>query len=87
MDIELRANCFGFFYTFVVVGLKSFIIQDDQKVIEKMLFGTEQMTRTDNNITFVNITFSLNACKNLSKTEIDNLSDTAREFFLFFSVF
>ena len=68
-------------------GLKSFIIQDDKKVIEKILFGTEQLTRTDNKTTLVNIKFNLNACKNLSKKELDNLSDTAREFFLFYSIF
>ena len=55
-------------------GLKSFIIQDHQKVIEKLLFGTEQLTRTDNKITLVNIKFNLNACKNLSKNELANLS-------------
>ena len=31
----------------------------------------------------VNITFSLNNCKNLSENELDNLSDTARDFFYF----
>ena len=69
-------------------GLKSFIIQDDKKVIEKILFGTEQLTRTDNKTTLVNIKFNLNACKNLSKKELDNLSDTAREFFfILFNLF
>ena len=34
------------------------------------------MTRTDNKITLVNIKFSLNACKNLTKNELNNLSDT-----------
>ena len=29
----------------------------------------------------VNVKFSLNACKNLSKSELDNSSDTARDFF------
>ena len=45
-----------------------------------MLFGTEQMTRTDNKIT-LNIKFNLNVCKNLSKKELDALSDTASNFF------
>ena len=35
------------------------------------------MTKTDNKITFVNIKFNLNACKNLTKKELDVLSDTA----------
>ena len=56
-------------------GLKTFTVQD------------EQLTRADNKITLVNIKFNLNACKNLSKNELDNLSDTARDFFKFYSVF
>ena len=55
--------------------------------MEKILFGTEQMVRTDNNITLVNVKNYLNACKSLSKKELDNLSDTARDFFLLYSIF
>ena len=46
-----------------------------------ILFGMEKMTRTDNKITFFNIRFNLNACKNLSVDEFDALSDTASNFF------
>ena len=52
-------------------------------MIKKILFGTEQMTRTDNKITLVNIKFNPNACKNLPKKELDTLSDTAANFFHF----
>ena len=82
LDIEPKADIF-FFDTFGADGLKSFIMQDDKKVIEKKLFGTEQLTMTDNNIALVNIKFNLNVCKNLSKKELDKLSDTARYFFYF----
>ena len=68
-------------------GLKSFMIQDDKKVIEKILLGTEELTRMNNEITLVDITFSLNACKNLTKNELDDLSDTARELFHFVQSF
>ena len=50
LDIEPKTDIF-FFDTFGLDGLKAFIIQDDKKVIEKILFGTEQMTRIDNKIT------------------------------------
>ena len=63
-------------------GLKSFIIQDNKKVIEKILLGTEQLTRTENKLTLVNIKFSLNVCKNLTKNELDT-----REFFYFVQSF
>ena len=38
-------------------------------------------------ITLVNIKFNLNACKNLSKKELDSLSDMARDFFYFVQSF
>ena len=62
---------------FGIDGVKNFIIQHDRKVTEKILFGTEQMTKTDNKISLVNIKFNGNACKNLTKKELDVLSDTA----------
>ena len=47
LDIEPKTDIF-FFDSFGFDGLKNFIIQDDKKVIENILFRTEQMTRTDN---------------------------------------
>ena len=76
-----------FFDIFGLDGLKGFIIQDGKKVVEKILFGTEQLIRTGNKITLVNRKFNLNACKNLSKKEFDNLSDTTRDFFYFIQSF
>ena len=87
MDVKPQTDLLFCFVSFGVDGLKSFIIQDDQKVIGKILLETEQLTRADNKITLVNIKFSLNACKNLSKNELNNLSDTARDFFYFFHSF
>ena len=45
------------------------------------------MLRTDNKITLVNIKFNLNACKKLTKSELDALSNTATNFFYFVQVF
>ena len=75
------------YWTYGLDGLIHFIIQDDKKVSEKILFGSEQMTRTEKKITLVNIKFNLNACKNLSKKELDALSDTATNFFHFIQAF
>ena len=82
LDIEPKTDIL-FFDSFGVDGVKTFIIRDDKKVVQKILFGKEQSIRTDNKITLVNIKFNLNACKNLSKKELDNLSDTVRDFFYF----
>ena len=86
LDIKPKTDIF-FFDSFGLNGLRDFNMQDDKKVIEKILFGTEQMTRTDNKITLVSIKFNLNACKNLSKKELDALSDTAKNFFHFIQAF
>ena len=56
-------------------------------MVEQILLGTEQLTRTGKKILLVNKKFSLNAYKNLSKNERDNLSDTARDFFYFVQSF
>ena len=45
------------------------------------------MTRTGSKITRVNIIFWKNACKNLNKAEIDDLSDPARDLFYFVQSF
>ena len=45
------------------------------------------MARTDYKITLVNVKFNLNACKNLTKKELDALSDTATNFFHFVQAF
>ena len=72
---------------FGLYGLKAFIIQDDKKVVQTIIFGTEQMTRTDNKISLKNIRFNLNAFKNLSKKKLDALSDAATNFFHFIQAF
>ena len=85
LDIELETDIF-FFDSFGPDDLKALIIQDNKKVIEKILFGTEQMTRIDSKITLVNIRFNFNACKNLSQKELDALSDS-KQFLSFYPSF
>ena len=46
LDIEPKTDIF-FFDSYGLDGLKHFIIRDDRKVIERVLFGTEKMTRSD----------------------------------------
>ena len=86
LNIELKNKLF-FFDSLGLDGLKHFIIQDDRKIIDKILIGTEQMNKTDQKVTLCKIKFNLGACKKLSKKEIDSLSDTARDFFYFIQAF
>ena len=50
---------FFFFDSFGIEELKNFMIQNDEKVIQKILSGIEKLTRSDNKITLVNIKFSM----------------------------
>ena len=86
LNIEPKNELF-FFNSFGLDGLKHFIIQDDRKIIDKVLIGIEQMNKTDQKITLCKIKFNLGACKKLSKKEIDSLSNTARDFFYFIQAF
>ena len=86
LDIEPKTDIF-FFDSFGLDGLKHFIIQDDKPIVDKILLGVEQMNRSDDKITLCKIKFNLGACRELSKEEIDSLSDTARNFFYFIQVF
>ena len=70
IDTEPKTDTF-FFDSFGIDGLKHFIVQDDRKLIERVLFGTKTMTRTDNKIILRNIRLNLNACKNLSVEELN----------------
>ena len=84
--MSLEATYF-FFDSFRLDGLKHFIIQDDKPIVDKILLGVEQMTRTDQKITLCKVKFNLAACRDLTKNEIDSLSDTARNFFQFVQAF
>ena len=74
---------FTFFDSFDVEGLKNFMITDDKKTIQKILSDIKKMTQIDDKITHVNIKFSMRACETLTSKEIENLSDTTRDFFYF----
>ena len=86
IDIGPRNDVF-FFDSFGIDGLKHFIIQDDKPIVNKILLGVEQMTRTDQNITLCKVKFNLAACQDPTKNEIDSLSDTARNSFQFVQAF
>ena len=86
LDIEPRTDIF-FFDSYGIEGLKHFIIQDDKKIVDKILVGIDKMDRSDNKITLCKIKFNLGAWKQLSEDEILSLSDKARDFFYFVQAF
>ena len=86
LDIEPRTDIF-FFDSYGIEGLKHFIIQDDRKIVNKILAGIEKIDRADDKITLCKIKFNLGACKHLTEDEINSLRDTARNFFCFIQAF
>ena len=86
LDIEPRTDIF-FFDSYGIEGLKRFIIEDDKKIVDKILIGIEKMDKSDNKITLCKIKFNLGACKQLSEDEILSLSNTSRNFFYFVQAF
>ena len=86
LDIEPRNDIF-FFNSFGLDRLKYFIIQDDKPIVDKILLGVKRMNKSDQKITLCKIKFNLGACKDLTKGEVEFLSDTARNFFYFIQDF
>ena len=56
-------------------GFKEFVIQDDQKIINKIFYGVENFDKKDNKITLVTLRFSIPEYKKLKN--LDKLSKTA----------
>ena len=78
LDLHPKKEIF-LFDSFGFKGFKEFILKDDQKVLNKVLYGTEKFNKRDNKITLIALTFSMQEyekIKNmnrLSETTIDLL--------------
>ena len=62
LNIKPKIDLLFFYYLLGIDRLKNFIIQDDESVIQKMLFGIEKMTKTGSKTTLLKIKFSMNMC-------------------------
>ena len=61
--------------------MKHFIINDDKKILEKVLKGLELADQKNNKLTLVKFKFLMNSYKNLAKNEIKKLLETAQDLF------
>ena len=61
-------NSFGF------EGFKEFVIQDEQKIINRIFYGVDKFVNKDNKITLVTLRFSIPEYKKLK--DLDKLSET-----------
>ena len=62
------------FDSFGFESFKEFIIQDDQKIINKIFYSIEKFDEKDNNITLVTLRFSIPQYKKL--TNYEKLNET-----------
>ena len=67
------------FDSFGVKGLKNFIIQDDKKIVEKVIKGIEKIERKDNKLTLIKLRFSVKNFCELKDNEKLSLSETAQD--------
>ena len=78
LDLHTKTEVF-LFNSFGFQGFKEFILQDDQKILNKVLHGIEKVNEKDNKVTLITLKFSMQEyekIKNknrLSETTIDLL--------------
>ena len=68
-------------------GLKFFIIDDDEEIINKLLYNLNKFNKKDKNVKLVSLKFSVDAYHKLKKNKISRLIDTAKDFFNLLSEF
>ena len=75
------------FDSFDFTGFKQFIVDDDKNEIDKMLFNLEKFNKKDTKVNLVSLTFSIESYKKIKEKSLDNLTDTAKDFFHLLSEF
>ena len=69
------------------MGLQNFIVQDDRKINNKILFVLEKFKQVDNRLTLVQTIFSRVNFKKLTKKELKKLTPTAKDLLHFIKEF
>ena len=62
-------------------GLKDIIIQDDQKIINRILYGINDFNKRGDVINIISLKFSVPTCENLKQKEESKSSKTAINLF------
>ena len=86
LDLHPKKEIF-LFDSFGLKGLKSFTIQGDKKLINKILLGLEKFIQAGNKFTLVERNFSRTEYEKIAKKELGKLSTTARDLFYFVNEF
>ena len=69
------------------VRFKQFIVDKDKNIIDEMLFNLEKFNKKDTKINLVSLTFSIESYKKITEKSLDNLTNTAKDFFHLLSEF
>lgn len=80
LELHTRKHIF-LFDSFGFTGFKEFIINNDKKIIDKLLYGLKNFNRKDNRI-IVPVNFLVESYERESQSSKSNLTDTAKDFFL-----
>ena len=75
LDIDGKKD-FLLFDSFGLKGLKNFIVQDDEKIVARVLKGVENLEEDKEQINLVNVNFVRNSYLKLSEEEKAALSET-----------
>ena len=67
--------------------MKFFIIDDDETIINKLLYNLNKFNKNDKNVKLVSPKFLVDAYHKLKKSEISRLTDTVKDFFHLLSEF
>ena len=82
LDIDGKKD-FLLFDSFGIKGLKNFIVQDDKKIVTKILKGVENLKEDKEQTNLVNVNFVKNSYLKLSESERAALSETCLDFLNF----
>ena len=86
LDIDSKKG-FLLFDSFGVLGLKNFIVQDDEKIVKKVLKGVQNIAPDKTELNLVNMNFSANSYDKLLDQDKSSLSETANDLFHFIESF
>ena len=75
------------FDSFGIKGLKNFIVQNDEKIVAKVLKGVKNLKEDKEQINLVNVNFVKNSYSKLSEGKKAALSETCTEFLHFLESF
>ena len=76
LDLHPKKEIF-LFHSFGFQGFKEFLLQDDKKILNKILYGIKKLEKKDNKVTVITLTFSMNECENIKNA--NRLSTTTKD--------